>query len=394
MKRARMLRGLGGGALAVTLALAALSTPAAWASPSVRHAVTYKFTASQIAWTGSRTVIAATDTHGDLDYFWQVSGSTKWHEQVVVKARRHVSFSKPAIAWTGHTVVIAALNASGGLVSFLRRGNGTWSEKLLASAGSSHFHLAWQAPAVTGLPGGGVMISDGNPVGVLDSFELAPGASKWTGQNVGSGTYGPTSITTASNGSTLGPEALITAASGGTVFLWWEYIDSPGWTRLTVAFSGSFGNWASPALAATSSSVLMAMYNTQGAEFFMSEPIGGSLWQGEAVTAGTGVSYGRPAVAWTGVIGFVRLRPVSFDVITATGPGGRLDYWWAEDGSSTWHPETIAKSGAHAAYGGPTIAASNKSVMVTAVNTKSGNLMFWYQRFDATAWHAELVAKG
>jgi hypothetical protein len=61
------------------------------------------------------------------------------------------------------------------------------------------------------------------------------------------------------------------------------------------------------------------------------------------------------------------------------------------DGGSSWNPETVAANGSHAAYANPSISATGKAVVITAVNTKPGDVLFWRQAFGATSWHKKLV---
>jgi hypothetical protein len=389
MMRARMLRGVAGGALTLTLGLTALSAPAAWASPSVQHPVTYKFAVSKLAWTGSRAVIAATDTHGDLYYFWEASGSAKWHEQVVAKARNGVSYGKPAIAWTGHSVFIAAVNQAGALVYFLPHAGGTWSYHLLSSADLAG-RLKWQAPSVTSIPGGGLLMTDGNGGGVLNSWELAPGASQWTELAVAFGTFGASSVTICPNGQ-HGYLGLVTAAAGGTVYFWWEYLDSPTWRLETIASPVLGVGFTSASITATNSTLLVTAATTNGLFVLWSQPIGGSGWSQQTVTS-AGNRSGHPVISWFEMT--IRLREFGYDVMAGIGPRGQLGFWWQPAGGSSWYPETIAKAGKQAVYASPSISVSGKAVIVAAVNTKSGNLMFWYQLYGATPWHTQLVAKG
>jgi hypothetical protein len=374
----RALTILAAGAAALTLALPA---SAAHASPASKHRVTYKFTVSKVAWTGSRSVIAAADTHGDLYYFWQAARSARWHEQVVAKARRGVSFSKPAIAWTGQNVIIVALDAAGDLVDFVPQAGGTWSHAHpIAGEGGG-----WQAPSVTGVPGGGALVTARIRTGKLYGWELAPGASDWTGGVISYGISGTASVATCYDGHDdyLG---LVTAISDGAVDFWWEPLDNPGWTLETIASPGPGVTFTSASVTATSNSVLVTASTSTGIVDFWSQPIGDSTWSGQTVARKANPS-GHPVIS-----SYERLNVN--DVITATGPRGQLDFWWQPAGSSTWIAETIAKATRQAAYTSPSITVTGTSVIVTAVNTKPGNVLSWYQRFDTTTWHEQLVAKG
>jgi hypothetical protein len=387
MKRARMLRAAIGGALTSTLGLALLA-PATGAGAAVKHPLTYKFTISELAWTGSSTAIAATNTHGDLYYFAEASGSTMWHAQVVAKARAGVSYSKPAIAWNGSTVYIAAVNKAGALVYFVRSG-GAWRSYVQSPAGPGR--LTWQTPAITSLPGGGLLMTDGNGAR-LESWLLPSGATQWDELLVSDGRYGASSVTTSYDGAS-GYVGVVTAATGGTVYLWQEYLNALTWRKDTVAAPGSQGSFGSAAVTANGGGIVVAAPASSGAvdSWYPTLAIGGTAWTKQTVTTAADPA-SHPAIS-----SFERLDRGrhTIDVIAATGRGGQLDFWY-QVGTGTWFAETIAKAGQQAAYGSPTISVNGSAVIVTAVNTKSGNVMFWYQNYAASAsqWHTQLVAKG
>jgi hypothetical protein len=353
----------------------------------------YKYTLSVVAWTGSRSVIAATDSHGDLYYFWQASGTSKWHQQLVAKGGHASGYSKASIAWTGHAVVIAALDASGDLVYFAQHtGSTKWNYTRVAKASGGRY----QAPSITSAPGGTVLISAGNTAGELMSFELAAGSSSWTALRVAYGKFGASSIASCSGspskcGDGLG---LITATSGGTLYFWWEILDVPGWNQETVASPGPAGSYTGGSIAATSNDLLVTAANTAGGVDMWWQAISGSGWSEQTVAVGGSPAFSHAAIAWTGL---VNTGPFShsYDVITATSHSGKLDYWWKVDGSgSTWTAETVASAGKQAVYANPGITVTGKSVIITAINTKPGDVFFWYQPFGATVWHKQLVAKG
>lgn len=389
MMSARMLRGAVGGALMLAVGLSAPSVPATLASPAAKHAVTYKYTLSLITWTGARSGVAATDAHGDLYYFWEASGSAKWHKQSVAKGKPGLSFSKPAIAWTGATVIIVAQDTAGTLLYFVPGAGGTWRRAEVTSLVGN-----WKAPEVTGTPGGGALVTARTATGKLYSFELTPGSGSVNAGLLSYGVSGGSSVTTCYGGR-AGYLGLVTATIGGTLYFWWENLGVDNWTEETIAEPALGQQFTSASIAVSGSSILVTAYNSRGAVDFFSQPIGGATWQQEQVTGGSGHPYAHPEIAWTGVVGRgPGFKPLSYDVITATGRGGQLDFWWAEDGSATWHAETIAKAGKQAAYADPSITVSAKSVILTAINGKPGNVIFWYQHFEATAWHEQLVAKG
>jgi hypothetical protein len=383
--RARMLAS---GMLALLLGLGAWLAPAAQASqrPTAPSAATYPYKFSRIAWTGSDELIAATDSHGDLYYFWQASGTTTWHKQLVAKGGSGLAYKKPSIAWTGHAVAIAAVDASGDLVYFAKTTGATkWRFTLLATSSSGTF----QAPAVTAAADGSVLVSAGNTAGELESFTLAPGATSWAEQTVASGLFGPSSITTVPANVATPALGLVTASSGGTLYFWWEFLSAPGWNQETLASPGTGSSYTGGSVAVSAGYVLVTAATTTGTVDFFTQPIGGSGWTQQTVAA-TGGPYTSPQITWTRVH-----NQISADVITAATKAGALEYWYAPDGGAGfWTHETVAANGSRAVFASPGISATSSSVVITAINTKPGNVMYWYQPFATNPWNRELVATG
>lgn len=393
-----MLRGTVGVLLALVLALTAWAAPAlasqrpararttmppARAGQALHALASYPYKFSRIARAGSDVVIAATDSHGDLYYFWQASGSTTWHKQLVAEGGSGSAYSKPSIAWTGHAVVIAALNSSGGLVYFaLKAGGTTWKHQVVATASGGKY----QSPAVTAASDGSVLISAGNTSGKLLSFELAAGGTTWAGETAGYGLFGPSSITTGSG------FALITAASGGNLYLWWQFLGGTAWNQETIASAGPSGSYKGGSITTTDNDVLVTAVTTAGAVDLWSQAFGStSGWAQQTVAAPSGgTSYSSPAVAWTGDVG----EGASYDVVTATDQAGNLDYWWTPDGGTIWTPEKVAAAGTRAVYASPGIAITGTAVVITAINTKPGDVLYWYQPFITNLWHQQVVATG
>lgn len=390
-RRSRFRRLLRGAAVSV----AALSLGLAWAVPAAQAAqrpagaqvtspILYKYTFSRIAWAGSDQVIAATDSHGDLYYFWQASGTTTWHKQLVAKGGTGIGYSKPSIAWTGQAVAIAALDSAGGLYYFAKAPTATtWTGYLLASSATK-----FQAPAITA-GDGSVLITAGNTAGQLDSFTLASGNSTWAAATVAYGTFGPSSVTIVLDHSLyLG---LVTASSGGSLYFWYEFLSTPGWIQETVAAAGAGGSYTGGSIMASASNLVIAAATGTGTVDAFTQPIGGSGWTQQTV-ASTGGPYASPQIAWTGPI---NATSASYDVITAANKAGALDFWWNPDGSTAaWNPETVAANGLSAVYANPGITVTSTSVVITAINTKPGNVMAWYQPFGTNPWNQQTVAKG
>jgi hypothetical protein len=136
---------------------------------------------------------------------------------------------------------------------------------------------------------------------------------------------------------------------------------------------------------------MLTAATTAGAIDAWSQSIGSSGWTEQTVAVAGSAHYAHPVIAWTGP---VNDGPSSFFVITATSQTGKLAYWWLEAGAPPWTPGTVAPASKHAAYAGPAISVTGKSVIVTAINTKPGDVYFWYQPYNTNPWLKELVATG
>ena len=332
-------------------------------------------------------MIAATDSHGDLYYFWQTAGTTTWHKQLVASATSTLAYSKPSITATGTTVYIAAVDTAGDLYYFTKTGTAKWHGLLLSTAGSPG---KYQAPSIT-TGDGYVLISADNTSGQLVNFTLAPGSTSWAEQTVATGLFGPPSVTTVFDSLDSEYLGLLTASSGGTLYFWYEFLAAPGWNQQTVASPGTSGSYTGGSVTASSADIVIAAATTTGAVDAFTQPIGASGWTAQTVST-SGGPYTSPQAAWTGPLSGTS---ISYDVITAANNAGGLHYWWVQDGSGgSWNPETIAANGTSAVYANPGIAITSTSVVITAINTKPGNVMYWSQAFGTTPWNKELVATG
>jgi hypothetical protein len=75
--------------------------------------------------------------------------------------------------------------------------------------------------------------------------------------------------------------------------------------------------------------------------------------------------------------------------IAAMGPNHRLKFYWAVNGSTTWHPETVA--GAGTTFSAPSMTVNGNSVNIAAVGSKDRLKFYWAVNGSAT-WHPEQVA--
>jgi hypothetical protein len=75
--------------------------------------------------------------------------------------------------------------------------------------------------------------------------------------------------------------------------------------------------------------------------------------------------------------------------ISAVGPKNRLQFYWAVNGSATWHPETVA--GVASVFSAPSMTVNHNSVNISAVGPRNRLKFFWAVNGSAT-WHPETVA--
>jgi hypothetical protein len=93
-----------------------------------------------------------------------------------------------------------------------------------------------------------------------------------------------------------------------------------------------------------------------------------------------------PALAATGPSMTVNHGSVN---IAVQGPHHSLRFYWAVNGTSTWHAETVA--GAGSTWSAPSMTVNGNSVNISTVGTASQLKFFWAVNGTAT-WHPETVA--
>jgi hypothetical protein len=74
--------------------------------------------------------------------------------------------------------------------------------------------------------------------------------------------------------------------------------------------------------------------------------------------------------------------------ITAQGPAATLRFYWAVNGTATWHPETVAGPGR--TFSAPSIIQNGNSVNITAQGPAATLRFYWAVNGTAT-WHPETV---
>ena len=75
--------------------------------------------------------------------------------------------------------------------------------------------------------------------------------------------------------------------------------------------------------------------------------------------------------------------------IAVQGPDNSLKFYWAANGTTTWHAETVA--GAGTTFSAPSVAETSSSVNIAAEGPDH-DLEFYFAANGSTTWHAQKVA--
>jgi hypothetical protein len=95
-----------------------------------------------------------------------------------------------------------------------------------------------------------------------------------------------------------------------------------------------------------------------------------------------------PALAATGPSMTGYLNAVG---IAVQGPHHSLRFYWARNGTTTWHPETVARAGGSSTAAAPSMTLDGNIVDISTVGTASQLDFFWAVNGSAT-WNPETVA--
>lgn len=362
----------GGWAVAIGLAATLMAGPAQ-ASPT-------PFTYSSVGWTGASTIIAGTDSAGDLYYWSEVIGSTPFNEQLVATGQHFTG--APAIGWTGSTVIIAV--SEGSQLDYWyqdERPAGPWHEQQVAAARDISY-----GPATIGWTGTSVTIAAVDSHRNLDYWYEQDGTKTWHEQLVSSGIPGSGyAYAPAPSIGWTGSKVIISDTDNfGGVDYFFQNAGTKTWYGQQVA-PGLIPPFEGTAIGWTGSSVIITASNAYGRLAYWYNPGGTGSWHGQLVAKDI---YAIPAITWTG----------SSVVITDTSPQGELEIWRQQAGSTTWTNQRIAPHlGVKLSFGGgqfsnPSIAAAGGFAIITAVDG-AGNLDYWPQ-FGLTPWIEQRVATG
>jgi hypothetical protein len=308
------------------------------------------FFSSGIAWTGSSVVLVATpmgNSGGDLSYFWQQTGTTAWHRELVastggcpaswentVVPQSPTGYRSNAIAWTGDSVVIAAVDVrNGGLYYWWQaKGSTVWHQQLVA-AGPPECCSFYS-------------VLNGKVTPLVVGYSMPSIA--WTGSAV-----------------------VIAASDKHGLHYWFQQKKNTTWYEELVA-PFSVVAPLQPAIAWTGSSVVIASScngNESDGMCYYVQPAGSATWGRQVVDTGYSLF---PSIAWTGSAVVIAAN------VGVTGSDNAIATWTQAAGTTAWRKEQV---GAVSQYGGPAVGAAGNSVVVAAIdeNIKLQVFDFWWK---------------
>jgi hypothetical protein len=217
--------------------------------------------------------------------------------------------------------------------------------------------------------------------GDLMFYSAASGSTTWTPEIV-DGTRTTDSVPAIAETSA---GANITAvADNGSLMFYWAASGSTTWHPETVAGPGTTSFYVGPSIAETSTGVDIAADGPGNTLMLYSAANGSGTWTAQTV-AGPGSSfpadltYSDPSIAVTST---------GVD-IAAEGPNNTLRFYWAANGSTTWHAQTVATG----IYSDPAIAVTSSGVNITAEGPNNSLMFYWAANGGVwPVWHAETVA--
>jgi hypothetical protein len=133
-----------------------------------------------------------------------------------------------------------------------------------------------------------------------------------------------------------------------------------------------------PSMTANHGSVNIAVPGPNHSLRFYWAVNGTTTWHAETV-AGPGSTFSAPSMTVNG-------NSVN---IAAAGSLARLKFYWAVNGTSTWHPETVAGPGS--TFSAPSMTVNGNSVNIAAAGSLA-RLKFYWAINGTSTWHPETVA--
>lgn len=182
-----------------------------------------------------------------------------------------------------------------------------------------------------------------------------------------------------------GSGASVIAAQGpnNSLDFYWNFNGDPTWYRSVVAGPGSA--FSAPAIVRTADSTLIAVQGPSNSLYFYYNHNGDPVWH-PTMVGGVGTTFSAPSMADNGTA----------TVIAAQGNRNSLDFYWATDGTSIWHPVVVA--GANTTFSAPSIASTAATTKIAAEGLDSqghlGGLSYYWATNGTPTWHTVQIPGG
>jgi hypothetical protein len=343
-------------------------------------------------WTGSSLITTSVGENGDILFWWQASGKTKWNEEVVAKPdpSNGIYLMQPSIAWTGSEAAIAVNEYSGdgsGLEIWTEvSGSTRWNpvdDVQLVNGGAEVFtpQIAWTGSnlVVTGESGGSLYFWYQDSSGAFLEQQVAAATE--------SDTYSQPTIT-ATNGAVV----ILAILNGTNIEAWYQPFGDSGtpWPSDGLGGGNSQSRFEGPSVTWTGSQVIAAVevQGTNADVEYLSQSAPGQPWSNTglpnpSVPSGEISWAGNAAINWT---------PNSNAVITATDSADNtLYFWWQSAGTANFHVQTVTAPGSSATVGTTPAITSGSDAVVISDYTSDG-LYRYAQEYATKPWRPQLIS--
>jgi hypothetical protein len=371
--------------LAGTLGLAAPGAQGASAGPRLRIVGERDQPYGTIAWTGSIAVITESSTNGDLYYWWNPGGDTRWHQEVVAKASSSIQYSDPAIAWTGTydtsnpAVVITATGSNGDLYYWWQKADSkTWHKQLVAAGTVSR---PYRDPSIAATSTSVVIAATGSGASLHYWYQLYQ-TTPWHGHDLGR-QYLSASIGWTGSNVVLAAVNAAPRQEEGNVDYWWNRGGNTTWHQQTVAAQTATTAFSAPSLAVAKNAVLIAA-NANTEIYYWYQRFGTSKWHQQIAASSAGFS--NPSIAWANNTAVITVPGVAL-------PEGLFVYYQPY-GTKLWHQQTVAPSGVYFIEGASIAGTSGATVIAGLLNPDGdfGDVKYFSQAYGTTPWNGQTVA--
>jgi hypothetical protein len=374
------------------------------------------FADSGIVSTGGSVAIVASDnlsSGGNLNYFWQKTGTSTWHRELVAEANGGScpgncigwcpqvpwGYLSNAIAWTGQSVIIAGKDQrDGGLYFWWQEADNTiWHQQTVAAGppgccayGSivngvvTTTNLGYSMPSLA-WTGRSAVIAACDEAGNLQYWYQNKGQTTWFHEHVASdGCKSQPSI--AWTGTSVVIAAACNQSQASMLCYYWQQAGTGTWTPQVV----DNGLTYAPSIGWTGNAVVIAAEQAAASDLlsiaYWWQAAGTGTWHKQLV-------YGPPTRS---DFSPTPITAAGGSVVIAAGEEGlqtnRLDYWWQPATSSgSWALENPSGPGDYTAWTDPGSIAWTGLSLVISSTTACGDLDYWWQQAGSGVWHKERI---